>query len=126
VERLRGEGATGYVLLNACDPASPYGGDLAPAPGWRIRRRGANEVLLENGACVLYAEGHGARWCVRHGDVAAVNAYLERRSGDPLSVEQINAGPASESEFASYLAAKGFTRQGGGALRQGFAHSERV
>ncbi|HYM10142.1 MAG TPA: helicase-related protein, partial [Bryobacterales bacterium] len=126
VERLRSAGDGGYVLLNACDPASPYGGDLAPGPGWRVHRRGANEVLLENGAGVLYAEGHGARWWVRPADVSAVAAYLDRRSGDPLVVEQINGEPAGESKFAAYLAAKGFTRQAGGVLRQAFVHSQRV
>jgi len=119
VERLRQVSASGYVLLNACDPANPYGGELSPIPEWRLHRRPSTQVLLQDGACVLAAESQGARWRLRPGDEAAAAAYLELRAGDPPTVAEINGQPAVESEFASLLVRHGFTLQTGGALRQG-------
>jgi ATP-dependent Lhr-like helicase len=124
VDRLRSAPEAGYVLLNSCDPASPYGARLCGA--WLqsvpIRRRPANEVLLDNGTCVLYAENHGARCWVRAGDRAALSAYVDLHTGSGLTIEQINGCLAAGSEFAALLAERGFRRQAGGALRQPFLH----
>ncbi len=124
VDRLRSAPDTGYVLLNACDPASPYGGRLCGSElqSVPIRRRPANEVLLHNGTCVLYAENHGARCWVRAGDSASLAAYVDFHSDSALVIEQINGSPAAESEFGALLAKRGFTRQAGGALRQPVLH----
>ncbi len=83
VERLRSAPSSGYLLLNACDPANPYGPQLSPGSDWpadaTIRRRPANHVLLHKGVCVFYAEGRGARHWVRPGHEGALVAYQERR-----------------------------------------------
>jgi ATP-dependent Lhr-like helicase len=84
VERLRTGPSPGYLLLNACDPANPYGPQLSPGSGWPveavIRRRPSNHVLLHNGICALYAEGHGARHWVRPGHESALAFYQGLRS----------------------------------------------
>ncbi len=104
VERLRGApAAAGYILLNACDPANPFGAETAGAGDWRVSRRPANQVLLRDGGCALYAENHGARWSVRPGDEAAVSAYLDHRGSDAVTVETINGEPAERSEFSVLL-----------------------
>ncbi|MBI3694275.1 MAG: DEAD/DEAH box helicase [Acidobacteria bacterium] len=108
VERLRAAPESGFVLLSACDPASPYCDD-------RIRRRPANQVLFQDGVPVLYTENHGSRWWILGEPETAIPAFLERWTGDPLTLEEINGYPAAESP----LAPRGFTRLAGGALRQG-------
>ncbi len=117
VERLRSAPSSGYTLLHACDPANPYGPELAPQAGWRVSRRPGNQVLLKDGDCLLYSESSGARWWVAEQDQAAVEAYLERRSGDPISLQEVNGQPAANSAVARLLLSAGFQEAGGG-LRQ--------
>ncbi|MBI3666076.1 MAG: DEAD/DEAH box helicase [Acidobacteria bacterium] len=119
VERLREAPVSAFVLLNTCDPANPYGGDLSPDPRFRISRRSANRVLFEDGVCALYSENHDARWWVRPSDERALTAYLDGRAADAFAVQEINGVPAAESEFAALLLSRGFSRQPAGALRRG-------
>ena len=64
VERLRGaRGRTGAppLLVNACDPANPYGTVLPWPEGERLARVPSNYLVLANGRPVLGVEGHGSR-----------------------------------------------------------------
>ncbi|OTA42185.1 MAG: hypothetical protein A6D92_00970 [Symbiobacterium thermophilum] len=64
VERLRGaRGRTGAppLLVNACDPANPYGTVLPWPEGERLARVPSNYLVLADGRPVLGVEGHGSR-----------------------------------------------------------------
>jgi ATP-dependent Lhr-like helicase len=63
LRRIRSEGSGDTVLLNACDPANPYGTgiDLQSHKALRIPRLPGNFVAFVRGVPVLLVENSGSR-----------------------------------------------------------------
>lgn len=113
---------SGLVLLNACDPANPYGigieHGIAPELNVRVSRIAGNFLILENGTPIVWLEHYGARmFCTHFTDSAAagIRIFLQHLrtsypSRNEVVLEYCNGKRPSESGAAEQLRAIGFYR----------------
>lgn len=110
------------IVLNACDPANPYGTgvDLETAPGSvrRLSRIASNHILLDNGIPVVASENIGSRLYLLNSP-ASLAAVLQQfvhhiRTSYPekndIVVEYCDMLRPGESAFAEALRSVGFYR----------------
>lgn len=125
VDRLRAErnddGADGFVVLAADDPANPYGALLRWPPthneAARPSRRAGALVVLSNGHCALYVESGGKRLTTFR-DTPDVDRDVAFTEGLPrivravrrksMRVEHIDGVPTTQSTLRTLLARAGF------------------
>ncbi|NUN68509.1 MAG: DEAD/DEAH box helicase [Bacteroidetes bacterium] len=124
LEELRGrEPRTAeIVVLNACDPANPYGIGIehtfAPELNVRISRLPGNYLILENGRPLVWLENYGARlYCSAFSPSVSegIRQFIQHlRTGYPdrneIVLEYCNGQRPSESGMAESLRAIGFYR----------------
>ncbi|MFA6468567.1 MAG: DEAD/DEAH box helicase [Bacteroidota bacterium] len=110
------------IVLNACDPANPYGTGLDSAPFIdpiiRITRIPGNHIIIENGVPIVWIESFGMRVfiplvtdAVRQGLAQYVNllrsSYPDRNE---IIIEYCNTQRPGESSAAELLKSLGFYR----------------
>ena len=116
------------LLLNACDPANPYGPGVEPTVQTmdgshvRLARLPGNYLVYRRGKAVVFIENSGARvWSLAGCDTDTLRSGLELfvsmlRLPGPLrpfreiTVEYCDGGRASESSAEPVLRALGFRR----------------
>lgn len=115
-------GTEPVVLLNACDPANPYGPGIdhgiAPEAGARSSRIAGNYLILDHGTPVAWLENYGSRIyynAFTPAVVAGLLAFVEHlRTGYPertdITVEYCNGRRPSETDAGEKLRAVGFYR----------------
>ncbi len=118
VDRLRGyrEAKEGeLVVLPATDPANPYGVVLPwPPSSGRPRRALGYEVVLHEGAAVLFVDRRGRSVISLGADVddelwvAGFRAWAAAGRRRRLEIEQIDGEPARKSPRSAGLKARGF------------------
>ena len=112
----------GPIVLNACDPANPYGTGIdhgiTPELDVRTSRVAGNYIIIENGIPITWIEHYGTRifytqftQSVSTGVTHFINhlrtAYPERNE---IVVEYCNGRRPSESDAADQLRTLGFYR----------------
>lgn len=107
------------TVLNAADPANPYGSGIdLPGGETNFSRLPSNFLVLRGGAPVLFAESYGARLRRLTGDavdadaVRAFAAHLRERypSKQDIVVEYVDGRRPSETGAADILRSAGFYR----------------
>lgn len=117
------------TLLNACDPANPYGRGI-PLPGQSEApaRIPTNWIAFARGAPILLIEGNGARIATFTDDNQALAAALRTfialqklpetmRPFRNLTILQVNGAPAAASTLAPLLASLGLRKDVNQTLR---------
>ena len=135
VERLRelagaDAGAEAAIVLNAADPAQPYGAALPwpRRPGGRSPARSAGaRVVLLGGEAVLYVERGGRRLVTLRTPEAAwlapalsaLAAWVTADRRRRLRIEQVDDAPANSSPLRDALMAAGFREEPRGLVLRG-------
>jgi ATP-dependent Lhr-like helicase len=105
------------TVLNALDPANPYGVLL---PGCGVMREAGNLIVARNGRVILGLSGHGLV-IQEEIDAKTIRAGLAPliRMRSKLTIDTINGALALESEHVALLAAMGFHSDGRGLVYDG-------
>ena len=122
----------GFLFLNACDPASPYGPGINPPiemrSAIRILRAPANYLVTSMGVPTVWIEAYGSRiWTLGEGADQAFRAGVgglqdlltavpEAKPLRLLTVELIDGERATESRYGAILREAGFRRGPGQSL----------
>jgi ATP-dependent Lhr-like helicase len=137
LRRMQSErtGTISVILINACDPANPYGPgiDLPLTFGVRepirFNRIAGNFLAFRNGVPFLLIENSGARiWSADEADQDSLRSALRSfvgllhvqpslRSFHEIVVEQVNGAKPSQSVLADLLRSFGFERERNQTLR---------
>lgn len=118
------------VIVNACDPANPFGGGVAiQRVGPQPSRIPSNYIVFQHGSPVLIMEGNGARLhTIGEPAAAVIHRSLEQfmsmikmpeqfRPFKEISVEHCNGERATQSSLAAILTALGFRRDANQTMR---------
>jgi ATP-dependent Lhr-like helicase len=105
------------TVLNALDPANPYGVLL---PGCGVMREAGNLIFARNGQVILGLSGHSLI-IQDQLDANTMRTGLAPliRMRSKLTIDTINGEPALESEHVALLAALGFHSDGRGLIYDG-------
>lgn len=117
------------ILLNACDPANPYGPgiDLSPdtafPDGFRLTRAPWNHIIFKDGSPCMFLENFGARiWTLEPAETAFIKMLVEVLSGwiglperirpvRQVSIEYWNGERPAQTALAPAFKNAGFRRE---------------
>jgi ATP-dependent Lhr-like helicase len=112
----------GPIVLNACDPANPYGPGIdhgiAPELNTRMSRIAGNYVILDQGTPIAWIENYGARLFFNSVNDAVLNGLAQfihhlriaYPNKNEIVLEYCNGQRPSESGIADRMRSLGFYR----------------
>lgn len=113
VEQLRAPSDETILVLNATDPANPYGAELSQSPV-RLSRVPSTFIVFQHGRPLLIAEDNGERITIPDSSIdprPALQAYLMRPSAPRHTViKKWNGAPVLKSPVEEFLESLGFHR----------------